>query len=434
MRFLGVGDSCELAALYLRLQAEGHEVRVSIAEQLCRDILSGLITRIDDWRSELDWIKAAGEDGIILFENVAEQRGAIQDELRADGFNVVGGSAFGDRLETNRAYAQRVLADLGLKVAPVREFKDFESAARHIDKNPGRHVLKFNDPAFGSADNYIGFAADGADTKAVLKTKLAQAKASNTSFILMPRIEGIEMGVGAYFDGERFIGNACLDWEHKHFFPGDMGELTGEMGTIVTYDRTRTFFKRTLEKIQPLLREHKYCGYINLNTIVNEEGVWPLEFTCRFGYPGFAILTPLQETAWSALFKTMMTRRGEFRTRRGFCAGIVLTTPPFPYARENVPSPVGIPVLFEALSEEEKQHLHFGEVRLAYGQLVTAGGYGWTMVVTGTGATIDGARRAAVQLAGKVQTASLRYRTDIGAKLVAGDFAGLERLGLLDGT
>ncbi len=218
---------------------------------------------------------------------------------------------------------------------------DTTRAARHIDENPGRYVLKFNDPEFEAADNYVGFAPDGADTKAVLKAKLAQTTIPNTNFILMPWLDGVEMGVGAYFDGEKFLGRACLDWEHKRFFPGDLGELTGEMGTIVTYDRTQTFFERTLAKMQPLLREHKYVGYINLNTIVNEQGIWPLEFTCRFGYPGFAILTPLQETPWGALFKAMISRRGEFKTRPGFCAGIVMTTPPFPHSRHYVTSAGG---------------------------------------------------------------------------------------------
>ena len=76
MRFLGVGDSCDLGALYLRLVEDGHEVKVSIAEPLARGTLAGLVPQTPDWRAELDWIRAAGDHGIVLFENVADGRGA----------------------------------------------------------------------------------------------------------------------------------------------------------------------------------------------------------------------------------------------------------------------------------------------------------------------------------------------------------------------
>jgi hypothetical protein len=290
MRFLGVGDSCDLGALYLRLVEDGHEVKVSIAEPLARGTLAGLVPQTPDWRAELDWIRAAGDQGIVLFENVADGRGALQDRLRRDGLQVIGGS-----------------------------------------------------------------------------------------------------------------------------------------------DRSRRFFGRTLARMAPLLAEHAHVGYVNLNTIVNERGIWPLEFCGRFGYPGFAILDPLQETSWAELFRIMALRSAPgFKTRPGFSVGIVLTTPPFPYTRKDVAEAAGLPVLFEGpLDDEDRANLHYGEVGLEGGELVTSGLYGWTMVVTGVGPSIAAAKAKAYRLAGRVFAPNLRYRQDIGDKLAAGDYARLEALGML---
>jgi phosphoribosylamine--glycine ligase len=432
MRFLGIGDYCDLGALYLRLIEEGHEVKVAIANPLCRGTLLGLVEQTPDWHAELDWIRAAGGDGIILFENVAHGSGREQDALRGSGFNVIGGSAYGDRLENDRAYAQGVLAELGLRVARVWEFAEREAALAFLDDHPGRYVLKFNGPV-ASLNNYVGRASNGRDVRAFL-AKLAEPGDEATRVVLMDHVEGVEMGVGAYFNGDYFLEPACLDWEHKRFFPGDLGELTGEMGTVVTYDRTHTFFAATLARMEPLLRHFGYCGYINLNTIVNEQGIWPLEFTCRFGYPGFAILDPLQQTSWSELFRQMITRAGRtFATRAGFSVGVVLTTPPFPYARPQVTEPLGLPVLFDGeLTEEDRRHLHYCEVGLEEGELVTSGIYGWVMVVTGTDKTIAAAQERANRLGDRILVPNVRYRRDIGNKLIAGDYARVERLRLLD--
>ena len=206
------------------------------------------------------------------------------------------------------------------------------------------------------------------------------------------------------------------------------------MGTVVTYERTTTFFEKTLGRMGALLRAHGYCGYINLNTIVNAEGIWPLEFTCRFGYPGYAILDPLQKTPWSSLFQNMVTRSGElFETRPGFSVGIVMTTPPFPYVRTFVPAAIGLPILFDGdLSDEDGANLHFGEMGSPDGQLVTAGYHGWTMVVTGSGPTIAEAQTEAYRLTRRVIIPNVRYRNDIGAKLISGDYDAVEKMGLLD--
>jgi phosphoribosylamine--glycine ligase len=424
MRFLGIGDFCDLASLYLRLQEEGHEVKVFTANDWCKDTLAGFVPRVSDWRPEISWIHAAGTEGIVLFENTAEQRGALQDAMRRDGLHVIGGSAYGDRLENDRVYAQEVLRGLGLLTCPVEEFSDAPTALKFLEHEPGRYVVKFNGPL----ESFVGRLEDGRDVRAFLAALADDAP----SFVLMRHVEGVEMGVGAYFNGDQFLSPACLDWEHKRFFPGDLGELTGEMGTIVTYQNTARFQELTLARMAPLLQENGYCGYINLNTIVNEQGIWPLEFTCRFGYPGYAILESLQQISWGELFHAMATRTADsFRTHPGFAAGIVMTTPPFPYARSIVREPVDMPILFDGITDDDRRHLHYGEVRLKDGQLVTSGGYGWTMVVTGTGATVGEARDNANQLAGHVIIPNARYRRDIGDRLIAGELERVIRLGLL---
>ncbi len=437
MRFLAIGDTCDMASMYVRLTEEGHDVRVFISEPACQDVLVGMVARTPDWKQELGWIREAGEDGIIIFENVSYDRGALAESLRRDGFGVIGGSAYGDRLENERAFAQKVLSELGFPVCAVHEFDSAEKGQEFISENPGRYVLKFNGHGFASADNYVGRMEDGHDVKAVIAARFRQIEDQDASYVLMQHVSGIEMGVGAYFDGDKFLTPACLDWEHKRFFPGDLGELTGEMGTVVTYSGTEAFFDKTLRRMEPLLRSNNYCGYINLNTIVNEDGIWPLEFTCRFGCPGYAILEPLQDISWADLFKMMVMRSGSrLRTNPGYCVGVVLTTRPFPYNRKRVPSePAGLPILFDGeITAQERRHLHFAELGKQDGELVTAGMHGWTMIVTGVGASVGAARKNAYDLADRVVIPNVRYRLDIGVKLETEELARLKQLGFFAGA
>jgi phosphoribosylamine---glycine ligase len=122
VRFLGVGETCDLGDLYLSLVREGHEVRVHVSEPEAQGTLAGLVPTTGHWRAELDWVRDAPDLGVILFESVSDGFGALQDELRAQGFNVIGGSAYGDRLENDRAFAQEELAELGFPRGHVWRF------------------------------------------------------------------------------------------------------------------------------------------------------------------------------------------------------------------------------------------------------------------------------------------------------------------------
>jgi phosphoribosylamine--glycine ligase len=429
MRFLGIGKDGSLGDMYLALSRAGHDVRAYIGTPAWRGLMGGLIHRTEDWRSELDWIRDG--NGIVIFE--AADWGELQDSLRRDGFNVIGGSAFGDRMESDRDFGQTCMRAAGMTTAPSQEFTDFAAARAFVARRPHRYVFKLSGTGYASGSNVVGEMDDGKDIAALLaRYERSWTHNAPPHFILMDHVSGVEVGVGAYFNGADFLEPVVMDWEHKKFFTGDLGELTGEMGTLLTYRHSTPLFNATLVKMKDQLHACGYVGYINLNTIVNAAGIWPLEFTCRFGYPGSAICSTLHHEGWDKLFHRMVTReRMDFATRPGFAAGVVLTVPPFPQCDDYSEISKGFPVLFrQPPAEEDWRHFHLSEVELREGQLITTGGTGSLMAVTGTGMTAEEARDAAYNRCRNVVIPNLRYRTDIGERFLVRDRALMQSWGL----
>ena len=435
MKFLGIGEYNDLGAMYLGLAAQGHEVRVFVEHEASRDVYGGMLDFSADWQAELGWLRGdgdAGDAGIALFESAT--KGETQDALRRDGFQVIGGSALGDRLEADREFGQQVLRGFGLHTAATQGFTDYAAAIDFLRQHGGRYVLKFNGADSPRTRNYIGEMIDAADMLALLAMYQAHHTAAQPpDFVLMQHLQGVEVGVGAYFNGEAFLAPACIDFEHKRFFPGELGELTGEMGTIVSYRGAEKLFNASLGKVAPLLREGGYCGYINLNMIVNDAGLWPLEFTSRFGYPGFAICEALHEESWDAIFRRLLRRDSlHIATRPGFAAGVVLTVPPFPYSQGYEELSKGEPICFHpGMSAADHAALHFAEVARLGDHLVTSGTCGYLGVATGIGASVQAASDAAYRVARKVVVPNLRYRTDISERVHRHELARLGALGWL---
>ena len=419
MRILALGSRIELGDLYLSLMREGHEVRVHATDPAYAGCMEGLVEIVTDWRAELPWL---GPDGLLLFERVGD--GALQDELRRDGYAVIGGTALGDRLEYDRAFGQRVLREHGLQVADVHSFASAPEAASWLRANPGRTVLKHHNNARAT---FVG------DHKAGEDVLFQLSRAPAGPVMLMPRLEGVEVGVGAYFDGQRFLRPACIDFEHKRFFNGEMGEMTGEMGTLVAYAGSDRLFDASLGRLEGLFRGAGHVGYVNVNMIANEQGLWPLEFTCRFGNPGFMILASLQRDGWGDLFARMLQgKAANFPYSPDWSVGIVLTVPPFPEELPGARPEEDPPIFYHAPPQgDEAAHYHLSDVRLRDGRLFARRRTGYVMTVTGTGAAVADAQASATARARNVIAPNLRWRTDIGDRFLAGEGARLQALGWL---
>jgi phosphoribosylamine--glycine ligase len=415
LRILAHGPRAYLGDIWLSLAREGHDVCVFCEDPEPQRSFRGLIEPVADWREQLPWL---GRDGVIVFER--PENAALQDELRAEGYRVIGTSRFGARLEMDRAFGQRILAEAGLAVAEARPFATPAEAFDWLRANPCRCVLKHDDVG---RTTFVGTHPRGEDVLFILRR-------AEGPVLLMEHLDGIEVGVGAYFDGSRFLRPACVDFEHKRFFPGDLGEMTGEMGTLATYEGGEALFEATLGRLEGQFARAGHVGYVNLNLIVDRRGPRPLEFTCRFGNPGFAVLAALQPAGWGDLFRRMAEGgHGSFPTLPGWSVAIVLTIPPFPASIEE-PAPEEDPPVF-FLAPPDPAHHHHVDVRMEDGLLLARRRSGHISIVTGTGPTVADTREAAARRARNVVVPELRWRADIGERFLAGEGARLASLGWL---
>jgi len=273
---------------------EGHDVQFYIHNKDEREIADGFVPKCDNWETEVDWAD------VIVFDDVLGQ-GEIAQRLRKEGRKVIGGTPYTDRLEDDRAFGQEELRKAGIPIIPYREFSDFDEAIAFVIENPTRYAIK---PS-GEAQNikrllFVGEEDDGRDVVQVLDAYKRVYSDKVKAFQLQKRVVGVEVGVGAFFNGKEFVTPININFEHKKLFPGNLGCSTGEMGTSMYWSDPNRIFNSTLKKLESRFAEEGYVGYMDLNCIVNNNGIYPLEFTSRFGYPTISIqqegmITPIGE-------------------------------------------------------------------------------------------------------------------------------------------
>lgn len=392
-----------------QVQKEGHEVKMYAAEGggKRRDVVDGFVEKVDDWRAHVDWADT------VIFGFVGY--GIFADALRKRGKPVVGGSIYTDAIEKDREFGQTEMKSVGMNVLPHWDFTDFDAAAQFIRENPGRYVFK---PSGGTLEKgilFIGREEDGKDIIEVIEHNKKDWAKKIKKFQLQKFVSGIEIAVGAFFNGNEFICPINVNFEHKKLFPGDIGPYTGEMGTLMFWSAPNVIFQTTLAKMRDKLRECRYVGYVDINCIANGKGIYPLEFTCRFGFPTISIHMEGVLSNWGDLLHTMA--RGEpfdFKTKKGFQVGVVAAVPPFPYGDKKEAS-----IYEESTILFKRPNLdgvHLGDVKLADGEWHLASASGYALIITGSDSTVEDARKQAYRRLDNIMLQNMYYRTDIGVK------------------
>lgn len=408
-KFLFVGWESLSGDLAWHIQKEGHEVKVYFKSPNDHDVYDGFLEKVEDWKQYLNWAD------VVVFDDIGF--GSTADSLRKSGKLVVGGSAYTDKLEEDREFGQAEMKRVGMLTLPHWDFDNFEPALEFLKSHPGRYVWKpsGNTPSGLKGLLFLGTEEDGKDIFEILEHNQKTWAKKIKHFQLQKFASGVEVAVGAFFNGEDFVGPINVNFEHKKLFPGDIGPYTGEMGTLMYWSPPNTIFNLTLLKMRADLKKAGYVGYVDVNCIANARGVYPLEFTCRFGYPTISVQIEGVQSSWGEFLVALASRQPfDLKVKKGFQIGAVAAVPPFPYDDKGCFEIYrDLSILFKRPAMDG---LHLGDVKLVEGDWRLAGESGYALVVTGSGITVQEARQQMNNRIGNIMLQNMFYRTDIGER------------------
>ena len=424
-----------LLDLAIRGKKLGHEILY-----WCRDydphrcpVGRGLVERVPDWRP------LARRVDLVVLGSLGYAQNEF-DRLKAEGIPVIGAPGAVGEWELDRLAGMREFKRAGIPVPPYRQCATIDEALAYVVKRDEGCAIK---PCGDVTDKSLSFVAKTA-REAVwrLQRWKREHKRFPSGLIVQDLVKGVEFAVGGWIGPGGFAEGWEENFEEKRLFAGGVGPNCGEAGTVMRLVKRSKIAEKVLQPFEERLVSLGYTGNIDVNCIVDEDGTpWPLEFTCRFGYPAINIELALHGDPIEFLAGLAAGKPPKSRRLNEIAVGVVMALPPYPFGHEKPEEVVNVPIWGVTPSIEEDLHFCMAQVgeapKISDGvvqktaSLTTAGSY--TLVATGTGDSVVSARGHAYRVLNRLTIpASPFYRNDIGSRL-RGDLDSLQQHGFATG-
>jgi phosphoribosylamine--glycine ligase len=372
-----------------------------------------------DGKSLAERSLADGIDLAVLGPETAIAAG-VGDRLRDAGIAVFGPNRSAGRLESSKIFAKRFMERHTIPTARAVAVHSLDAANRALDDWKGATVVKADGLAAGKG---VVVTTGAGEARGVLSEWYERNKVpgGGSDVLLEECLHGREVSVFALCDGRAIvpIGGAC---DYKRAGDGDTGPNTGGMGAYSPpsgfpddlYDIVRERILAPL--LRGLLAEgEEYVGVLYCGLMWGNHGPQVVEFNVRFGDPEAQVLLPRIGGDFAALLASVAHGAMDLSlatTSQRCCVGVVLATQDYP--RSNTP----LQGLHADVTLDPGCQAFWGASKLADGTVSTGGGR--VLTVSALGDDLGQARlhayNAVKNLAGRLGTGALTYRTDI-AKL-----------------
>ena len=209
---------------------------------------------------------------------------------------------------------------------------------------------------------------------------------------------------------------------------GNLGPNCGESGTVQAYVDDSVLAEDVLAPLEDSLIELGHLGDIDVNCIIDESGkAWPLEFTCRPGWPAFNIMLAEHRDDPVEWMLEACKGKDTLQVSTAIACGIVIGQPDYPHSNFTQRETLDIPIY--GVSQKNEKYIYPQQVKMSRlpamdGDKIiekemwaTCGDY--LAVVTGTGKTIKVACERAYATSRELDIPDMMFRDDVGEKLKA---------------
>ncbi|MDD7463648.1 MAG: phosphoribosylformylglycinamidine synthase [Anaerococcus sp.] len=334
----------------------------------------------------------------------------IVDVFEDGGLKIFGPRKEAAKFEASKAYTKKFLEKYEIPTAAFLETSDKKEGidfAKKLLEKDGRVVVKRDVLAAGKGVYII-------EDEEELEKKINFAIDEDSKVVIEEFLDGFETSMLVLTDSKSMITLPSAK-DHKKIFEKEMGPNTGGMGCFAPNIEADAFTDRIKEEILGKIlygfqeENIDYRGVLFIGFMINDSGIYVLEFNVRFGDPeAQVVLELIDNDLLDVLARTSEGKLDEVdlkvNDKNALC--LVLASEGYPASYEK-----GKEITFE-LTESKIYHAGTTEED---GKILTNGGRVLNVVYSGD--DFDSVIDQVYQDAEKINFEGKYYRKDIGPKV-----------------
>ena len=225
----------------------------------------------------------------------------LADSLSAERIRCFGPSQAAAQIEASKVFAKDFMARHHIPTARYATFDKVTDAIAFLESADYPVVIKASGLAAGKG---VILPETLDEAKAVIASILVDKTfgEAGSEVVIEERLSGQEVSLMAFTDGVTIVPMLPAQ-DHKRLLDGDNGPNTGGMGAyapapIFTADLMRQAVESILKPAVDGLRKEEtpFVGVLYAGLMLTQNGIYALEFNCRFGDPETQAVLPLLET------------------------------------------------------------------------------------------------------------------------------------------